>query len=33
MQLDEGSPTRAIDACDPTLDGDVSGQLRPVATS
>jgi len=33
LQLDEGSPARAVDAYDPTLDGDVSTRLRPIATS
>lgn len=30
LQLDAGQPVRAVDAYDPTLDGDVSAQLRPV---
>lgn len=32
LALDEGSPARAVDAYDPTLDGDVSSQLRPITT-
>lgn len=33
LQLAEGAPARAIDAYDPSLDGDVSSQLRPVVTA
>lgn len=33
LALDEGSPARAIDAYDPSLDGDVSAQLRPITNS
>lgn len=33
LTLDEGQPTRAVDAYDPNLDGDVSARLKPVTAS
>jgi penicillin V acylase-like amidase (Ntn superfamily) len=33
LSLDEGTPARGVDAYDPSLDGDVSGRLRPLGAS